>query len=76
VIAAGGYADRSWEEKTQIFDLFSDQPVPRGQPIRPSSAVIVPEQRYLYFDQWISLGATVVSAVVSMVYLYVALGTK
>jgi len=76
VEAAGGYADRAWTSRVQIYDVYTDQAVPLKQPIRPGSAVIVPEKRYLYFDQWITLTATALSAIVSVMYFYVATSTK
>lgn len=69
---AGGYGDRAWLDRTRVYDLYSDQVVPLGQPIRQGAAVVVPEKRYLYFDQWVALGATVISAVVSVMYFYVS----
>ncbi len=67
-------AKDAWFEKIRIYDLYSDQIVPIDQEIRPGSAIVIPEKRYLYFDQWITLSATVVSAVVSVMYFYVAIG--
>jgi protein involved in polysaccharide export with SLBB domain len=76
VDAAGGYAPRAWSDRVRLFDLYTEQFVPLGQPIRPGSALVVPEKRYLYFDQWVTLGATVVSAVVSVMYFYLAMGNQ
>lgn len=76
VQAAGGYAPRAWEAKIQVFDLYTDQNVHEGGEIRPGSSVVVPEKRYLYADQWIALGATVIGAIVSVVSLSVVLGNQ
>lgn len=76
VQAAGGYASRAWEAKVQIYDLYTDQNVRDGGEIRPGAAVVVPEKRYLYADQWIALGATVIGAIVSVVSLTVVLGNQ
>jgi len=76
IAAAGGLADRAWEAHSQVYDQYTDQIVPLDQVIRPGSAILVPEKKYLYFDQWVSLGATVISAMVSIVVLYVTVSNK
>lgn len=76
IAAAGGFADRAWDARTVIYDQYTDQVVPLEQTIRPGSSILVPEKKYLYFDQWISLGATVVSTMVSIVVLYVTVSNK
>lgn len=69
--AAGGYAPRPWVSRSRIFNLYTDQVVPVGQPIPPSSAIVVPERRYLYPDQWLGIVATIMGLVVSTASFYI-----
>lgn len=70
VRAAGGYSNRPWKDRTNVLDVYTEQPVPLDQPIRPGSAVIVPERRYIYPEQWITLSATVISVIFGGVAIY------
>jgi protein involved in polysaccharide export with SLBB domain len=70
VQAAGGYSNSPWKDRTTVLDIFTEQAVPLSQPIRPGSAVIVPERRYIYPEQWITLSATVISVIFGGVAIY------
>jgi len=65
VEAAGGYAARAWASRVRIYDLYSDQIVPLGQPIRQGSAILVPEERYISWDQWVVIVASIITSAVS-----------
>lgn len=65
IAAAGGYAPRAWVSRVRIYDLYTDQVVPLGQPIRQGAAVLVPEERYISWDQWIVIVASIITSAVS-----------
>lgn len=65
IAAAGGYAQRAWTSRVRIYDLYTDQVVPLGQPIRQGSAILVPEERYISWDQWIVVVASIITSAVS-----------
>lgn len=71
VEAAGGYSTRPWASRTRLYNMFTDQVIPVGQEIPPSTAIIVPEKRYLYPDQWVTIVATVVGLAVSVASFYI-----
>jgi len=71
VALAGGFASRAWPDNVKMYDPYTNLPVAVGQPIRPGTAVLVPETKYLYMDQWISLAATLIGTVVSLATFYV-----
>jgi len=71
VASAGGFASHAWVDNVKIYDPYTSLPVAVGQTIRPGAAVLVPETKYLYTDQWITLAATLIGTVVSLATFYV-----
>ena len=69
VNAAGGYAPRAWESRTQVFDWQTLQTMGIDQPVRPGSAVVVPEERFISPDQWFSIAATTASLMIAVASL-------
>jgi len=70
VRSAGGYADRAWKSKAEVFDLFTQQLSPASE-IRPGSAIVVPERRYIYPENWVTIMATVLSLVAVTFSLFI-----
>jgi len=71
VALAGGFASRAWTDNVKMYDPYTNLPIAVGQTIRPGTAVLVPETKYLYTDQWITLAATLIGTVVSLATFYV-----
>lgn len=71
VSAAGGFAPRAWENRTQVFDWQTAQTIGLDQPIRPGAAIVVPEEKYISNEQWFSIAATTVSLLVAVTSLIV-----
>lgn len=71
VALAGGFASRAWTDNVKMYDPYTNMPIAAGQTIRPGTAVLVPETKYLYTDQWITLAATLIGTVVSLATFYV-----
>jgi len=67
--AAGGYAGRPWTSRIKVYDFFTQQAV-GDKRIPPGAAIVVPERRYIYPEQWITIAATVISLVVATYSLY------
>ena len=76
VEAAGGYSYRPWTSHARLYNLFTDQVIPVGQEIPPSTAIIIPEKRYLYPDQWVTIMAAVVGLAVSVASFYIMVTTS
>jgi protein involved in polysaccharide export with SLBB domain len=70
VALAGGYASRAWMDNVKMYDPYTNLPIAVGQAIRPGTAILVPETKYLYMDQWITLAATMIGTVVSLATFY------
>jgi protein involved in polysaccharide export with SLBB domain len=71
VKAAGGYSARPWPSHARLYNLFTDQVIPVDGEIPPSTAIIVPEKRYIYPDQWVTIVATIVGLAVSVASFYI-----
>lgn len=71
VAAAGGFAPRAWQARTQVFDWPTVQAVGLDQPIRPSAGIVVPEERFISPDQWFSIAATTASLAIALVGLMI-----
>jgi hypothetical protein len=69
IAAAGGYADRAWESRVRVFDLQSGLSMEPTSAIRPGAAVIVPEERYISMEQWISMLSSVATMAATITYL-------
>lgn len=69
VAAAGGYAGRPWKSRIQVYDFFTHQRIMTSQ-IRPGSTILVPERRYIYPDQWVTILATVASLGMAVYTIY------
>lgn len=70
VESAGGWGMRPWTSRTRIEDMLTGQVLSKSE-IRPGSAILIPERKYLYFDQWITLAATTMTLLVSSYTLYI-----
>lgn len=71
VEAAGGWGLRPWCGRIRVENLETRQVV-SSENIGPGSAILVPERKYLYFDQWITLSATVMSLLLTSYTLYIS----
>lgn len=74
VDAVGGYSSRPWPSRSVIYNIYTQRKTAIGEPISQGSAIIVPEKRYIYPDQWFSLMATGASLLIAAwsVYLQAA----
>lgn len=70
VKAAGGYGARPWESRAYIYNMYTQRRTMVGEPIEQGSAIIVPEKRYIYPEQWISIAATVASLLIAAWSVY------
>ncbi|MEN9306271.1 MAG: hypothetical protein RL173_203 [Fibrobacterota bacterium] len=73
VNSAGGFSQRAWEARIQVIDWQTLQARGLEQAIRPSAAIIVPEERFISADQWFSIAATTVSLAIAATGLIVQL---
>ncbi|HOX52522.1 MAG TPA: SLBB domain-containing protein [Fibrobacteria bacterium] len=69
---AGGYSDRAWESRTRLFDLHSGlaSEIEDKSIVRPGSAIIVPERRYIPPEQWVNIAVSVLSLGLTATTLY------
>lgn len=58
---AGGLSEQAWADRIQVFDLHTGLNVPPSQSPRPGSAVVVPEKRHMFMDQWVGIAASAIS---------------
>lgn len=76
VMSAGGWADRAWKNRTRIFDLQSGLVLQSGSDVRPGAAIIVPETRYISFDQWVAIVVSVTSLALTAATFYATVYRK
>lgn len=69
---AGGYSERAWESRTRLFDLHSGlvSEITSNSTVRPGSALIVPEKRYIPPEQWVNIAVSVLSLGLTATTLY------
>lgn len=71
---AGGYADRPWISRIKVYDLQTGQPrAGKPQNIRPGTAIIVPENRFITPEQWVGIIVSVGSFALTATALVVTL---
>jgi protein involved in polysaccharide export with SLBB domain len=70
VLTAGGWSERAWKSRTRIFDLQSGLSLQSGSEVRPGAAIIVPESRYISFDQWVGIVVSVASLALTAATFY------
>ncbi|QQS06090.1 MAG: SLBB domain-containing protein [Fibrobacterota bacterium] len=72
---AGGYSNRPWISRTKLFDLQSGQArVGENQIVRPGSAIIVPEKRFITTEQWVGIVVSIGSFALTATALVITLG--
>ena len=76
VVAAGGWAERAWKSRTRIFDLQSGLSMQPGSEVRPGAAIIVPEARYISFDQWVGIVVSMASLALTAATFYATVYAK
>lgn len=70
VDAAGGFTDRAWEGQTRLVDPVTDQISPIDGEIRPGAAILVPEERFIPPEQWLTIGLNFVSLLTGLATVY------
>lgn len=76
VSEAGGFTSDAWDSRTQLINPITEQPGSPEGTILPGSALLVPEERYIPPEQWISISISVVSLISSLVTIFILLDSR